>query len=595
MARNRYFEDEQLKEKFSGKMLFRLLSYIKPYRKIFVVTAVFMLLVSAVTMLPPYFNSVIIDRIIGTERVPNYIGLTIGIICVWAAVIICEIVFNLIRTRVMSKTAYSVVRDLRRDMFGHLQRLSFDYYDSRPAGKILVRVTSYVDELANILTNTVIGIVVDGVKTLAILGFLYVLDYRFALVITVCIIPLGLSMLILRTAIHKRFRNHRNKVSNRTAYLAENINGLAVTRAFNRSDAHCRTYNELNENCNRSWRGVIRVNELFFPSTDFFWYLGQVMLYASAFFLIVNYGTESVSAGKLVAFVGYLTMFSAPLNNMSAYVQQLSVASSNLERIFELMDTPVSIDDRPDAYELPPITGEVIYKNVTFGYEKGVTILEDFNLEVPAGKTIALVGPTGGGKTTVINLLSRFYNLNSGSIFIDGHDISRVKLHSLRRQVGVMLQDSFLFGGTVMDNIRYARPDATDEECITAAKRAYCHDFIQKFPDGYNHVFGEKGAGLSGGQIQLLSFARTILCDPKILILDEATSAIDTETELKIQQIMDQILKGRTSFIIAHRLSTIRKADCILYITDKGIAEAGTHAQLMAKKGLYYQLNMHKL
>lgn len=595
MARNRYFEDEQLVEKFSGKMLLRLLSYTKPYARAFVTTGIFMLIISVITMLPPYFNSIIIDKIIGENRVPEYVELAIGIMCVWAAVIVCEIVFNLIRSRVMSRTAFSVVRDLRRDMFSHLQRLSFDYYDTRPAGKVLVRVTSYVDELANILSNTVIGVVVDSIKTIVILGFLYALDYRFALVITICIIPLGLSMLILRTFIHKRYQAHRNKASNRTAYIAENINGLAVTRAFNRTDSHCATYDDLNAQCNKSWRRVIRINEMFFPCVDFFWYLGQAMLYAAAFFFIVNYGTESVSAGKLVAFVGYLAMFSAPLNNMSAYVQQLSVASSNLERVFELMDTPVSIADREGAYDLPPIVGNVTYNNVTFGYEKGVNILENFNLDVPAGKTIALVGPTGAGKTTVVNLLSRFYDIKGGNILIDGHDISGVKLYSLRRQVGVMMQDSFLFSGTVMENIRYARPDATDEECIEASKQAHCHEFIMKFPEGYNHVFGEKGAGLSGGQIQLLSFARTILCDPKILILDEATSAIDTETELQIQQIMGGLLKGRTSFIIAHRLSTIRKADCILYIADKGIAEAGTHTQLMAKKGLYYKLNMHKL
>lgn len=595
MARNRYFEDEKIESKFNGKMILRVLSYIKPYRKTFILITIFMIVMGAVALLPSYFNRIIIDKILDVSgRTPQYVILAVVILIAWALIIISDILFNLIKTRVMTRNSYRIVRDLRGELFGHLQKLSLDYFDSRPAGKILVRVTSYIDELANILSGTVIGFITDSVKTLLILCFLYILDYRFALVVTVCIIPLGFVLTFLRSKIHLRYRNFRNKASNRTAYVAENINGIQVTKAFNRTEINCNIYKDLNDQCNKGWINVTKFNELFFPAMDFFWNLGQVSIYILAYLIILNNGNQSISPGLLIAFVGYLGMFSGPLNNISAYVQQLSVASSNLERIFETLDTPPSITDHEDAYDLPPIKGDVKFENITFAYEKGNNILENFNLDVPAGKTIALVGPTGAGKTTVVNLLSRFYEATDGRVSIDGHNINDVKLYSLRSQVSVMMQDSFIFSGTVMENIRYARPEATDEECVKAAKMAYCDEFIRAFPDGYNHVFSEKGAGLSGGEIQLLSFARTILCDPKILILDEATSSVDTETETKIQEVLERILEGRTSFIIAHRLSTIRKADCILYISNKGILEAGTHEELMQKRGAYYQLQTKK-
>ena len=591
MARNRYFEDEALEAKFNGKMILRVLSYIKPYKKTFITVTVFMIILGAIALLPSYFNRIIIDKILDVKgRVPHYVTLAIVILIAWALVAVSDILFNLVKTRALTKNSYKIVRDLRGELFRHLQKLSFDYFDSRPAGKILVRVTNYIDELANILSGAVIGFVTDSIKTILILGFLYVLDYRFALIVTASMVPLGFSLVFLRSKIHLRWRHMRNKSSNRTAYIAENINGIAVTKAFNRIDANCQIYDELNAICNKSWARVIRLNELFFPVMDAFWNIGQMGIYVAAYLIAVNFGAQTISAGLLVSFVGFMGLFFQPLNNISNYVQQLSVASSNLERIFETMDTPPSITDREGAYDLPPVQGHVKFENVSFAYEKGNNILENFNLEVPPGKTVALVGPTGAGKTTIVNLLSRFYESTSGRILIDGHDINNVKLYSLRSQVSVMMQDSFVFSGTIMDNIRYARPDATDEECIKAAKAASLHEYIMQYPDGYNHVLSEKGAGLSGGEIQLLSFARTILCDPKILVLDEATSSVDTQTEIKIQQVLGKILKNRTSFIIAHRLSTIRKADCILYIGNKGILEAGTHEELMAKKGAYYQL-----
>ena len=591
MARNRYFEDEHLESKFNGKMILRILSYVKPYKKAFILITVFMLIMGAIALLPSYFNKVIIDKILDeANRAPQYVVLAIVILIAWALVVISDILFNLIKSRVMTKNAYRIVRDLRGELFTHLQKLSFDYFDSRPAGKILVRVTSYIDELANILSGTVVGFITDSVKTVLILCFLFVLDYRFAAIVTVCIIPLGFVLTFLRSKIHVRYRNFRNKASNRTAYVAENINGIQVTKAFNRTEINCNIYKDLNDQCNKGWINVIRLNEMFFPAMDFFWNLGQMSIYVVAYFIILHFGTDSVSPGLLIAFVGYLGMFSGPLNNISNYIQQLSVASSNLERIFETLDTPPSITDHEDAYDLPSIKGDVKFDNVTFAYEKGNNILENFNLEVPSGKSIALVGPTGAGKTTVVNLLSRFYEATDGRVMIDGHNINDVKLYSLRSQVGVMMQDSFIFSGTVMENIRYGRLDAADEEVIRAAKAAHAHPFIKTLPHGYNMEINEEAGNISQGQKQLLTIARAILADPKILILDEATSSVDTRTEVLIQKAMENLMKDRTSFIIAHRLSTIRGADMILVMKDGDIVEHGNHEELLAVGGFYASL-----
>jgi ATP-binding cassette subfamily B protein len=401
---------------------------------------------------------------------------------------------------------------------------------------------------------------------------------------------------------HKKAIVYRNKVSNRTAYIAENINGTFVTKAFNRADINCQLYGELNRNVVKTWSGFIRFNELLWPAMDFFYSIALCAVYFIVLYLclavpfpdsgVVTY-LNGISIGVMGGFIGYLGMFVGPLNNIANMVQHISVATSNIERILELRDTPPSVTDRADSADLPSIEGSVRFDHVDFAYEKGHNVLEDLCLDVPAGKCIALVGPTGAGKSTIVNLLSRFYEPTSGTVSIDGHDVCAVSLHSLRSQVGVMMQDSFIFSGTIMENIRFGRPDATDAECIAAARTVFADEFIEKLPNGFYQKTAEQGAGLSTGERQLLSFARTVLSDPKILILDEATSSVDSETETKIQAALDVLLQGRTSFIIAHRLSTIKKADCILYISDKKILEAGTHEQLMAEKGYYYKLAKH--
>lgn len=593
MARNRYFEDEALEYKFDSSSLKKTLRFIKPHRKLLIGMITVMLVMCFVALVPPLLNRYIIDYVISKEGFAglDYIQAAVILITAWAAIGVTDVVYTFFRTYYMSKTGHGIVAELRRDSFVRLQRLAFDYFDNRPAGKILVRMTNYLNELADIFSTAVVNIIVETGKIILILVWLYVLDYRLAAVVTASVVPMGVIIFFLRRALTKRHRAMRNKVSNRTAYIAENIQGNLITRSFNRVDMNVGIYDDLNAQCNRSWVRVIRLNELMWPTMDGFFYLGLLAVYGvTLFFAMQAAGLGGLTLGKLISFVTYMGMFSAPLNNIANVTQQLTAATTNLERVFEMTETPPSIYDKEDAVTLPAVEGHVTFEQVDFAYEKDRNILENFNLDVPSGKMIALVGPTGAGKTTVVNLLSRFYDVTGGRVLIDGYDVRDVSLHSLRTQIGVMMQDSFVFSGTILENIRYARPDATAEECIAAAKAVHADTFIEKLPNGYNTPTREMGAGLSAGERQLLSFARVLLTDPRILILDEATSSIDTETEELIRKALDTVLKGRTSFVIAHRLSTIRKADCILFIADKGIAEAGTHEQLMAKKGRYYQL-----
>ena len=593
MARNRYFEDETLQYKFDKGALKKTLRFIKPHRKLLIGMISVMLVMCFVALVPPLLNRYIIDYVISKEGLAgmDWVQTAILLISAWAAIGLTDVVYTFFRTYYMSRTGHGIVAELRRDSFVRMQKLAFDYFDNRPAGKILVRMTNYLNELADIFSTAVVNIIVESTKIILILVWLYVLDYRLAAVVTCSVVPMGVIIFFLRRALTKRHRIHRNKVSNRTAYIAENIQGNQITRAFNRSARNTEIYDGLNIEGNRSWTNVVHLNEFMWPTMDGFFYLGLMAVYGVTLFLAMRgMGMGGLTVGKLISFVTYMGMFSAPLNNIANVTQQLTAATTNLERVFEMTETPPSIYDKEGAVTLPEVEGHVTFDAVDFAYEPGVNILENFNLDVPAGKMIALVGPTGAGKTTVVNLLSRFYEVTGGAVRIDGYDVRDVSLHSLRTQIGVMMQDSFVFSGTILENIRYARPEATAEECIAAAKAVYANEFIEKLPQGYNTPTREMGAGLSAGERQLLSFARVMLTDPRILILDEATSSIDTETEERIRRALDTVLKGRTSFVIAHRLSTIRKADCILYIADKGIAEAGTHAELMEKHGRYYDL-----
>lgn len=593
MARNRYYEDEKTVYKFSGKSVKKALKFCVPYRKIIITMTVMMLVMSFVSLLPTMINSYIVDYVIGKKGAFGLDWLTLAAVLVgaYALAVIGNAVFSYFRTLYMTKAGHAIVRDMRYSAFTRLQKLAFDYYDSRPSGKILVRVTSYLDELAGVFSNSVMMLVVDLAKIIIIAAWLFIIDYRLATIVLVVTVPMAVCILLIRKTLSRRRRAYRNKRSNRTAYIAENIQGNTVTKLFNRVDKNVGIEKGLNAEVLGRWNSITHVNELHFPIMEGFSYIGLGLVYAVVIYMVTSgLGLGTLTMGKLISFISYMGMLSFPLNDMANILQQITMATSNLESVFEVIETEPTVCDKEGAEELPPIEGDVSFRDVTFGYEPSHPVLDHVSFDVPKGKTVALVGPTGAGKTTVVSLISRFYDVGAGTITIDGHDISRVTLYSLRRQVGVMMQDSFIFSGTIIDNIRYARPEATDEQCIAAAKLVSADEFIRKLPDGYYTKTSEQGGGLSTGERQLISFARVVLTDPKILILDEATSSIDTHTEESIRKALDVILADRTSFVIAHRLSTIRKADCIFYIADKGIAEAGTHAELMEKKGKYYAL-----
>lgn len=593
MARNRYYEDEKTVYKFSGKSVKKALKFCVPYRKIIITMTVMMLVMSFVSLLPTMINSYIVDYVIGKKGAFGLDWLTLAAVLVgaYALAVIGNAVFSYFRTLYMTKAGHAIVRDMRYSAFTRLQKLAFDYYDSRPSGKILVRVTSYLDELAGVFSNSVMMLVVDFAKIIIIAAWLFIIDYRLATIVLVVTVPMAVCILLIRKTLSRRRRAYRNKRSNRTAYIAENIQGNTVTKLFNRVDKNVGIEKGLNAEVLGRWNSITHVNELHFPIMEGFSYIGLGLVYAVVIYMVTSgLGLGTLTMGKLISFISYMGMLSFPLNDMANILQQITMATSNLESVFEVIETEPTVCDKEGAEELPTIEGDVSFRDVTFGYEPSHPVLDHVSFDVPKGKTVALVGPTGAGKTTVVSLISRFYDVGAGTITIDGHDISRVTLYSLRRQVGVMMQDSFIFSGTIIDNIRYARPEATDEQCIAAAKLVSADEFIRKLSDGYYTKTSEQGGGLSTGERQLISFARVVLTDPKILILDEATSSIDTHTEENIRKALDVILAGRTSFVIAHRLSTIRKADCIFYIADKGIAEAGTHAELMEKKGKYYAL-----
>ena len=585
--RNTYFQDEVVKEeKIDVKNLRRLLKYVVPHKKMFCIVLALMLVAVASSRISPLILKVIIYQAF-PNRDHAQLALALGGIAVCGLI---EIFITYFQQKKMGRMGHGLIADIRRDIFYKLQTLPFDYFDNRPAGKIAVRVTDYIGELADFFTNYLMNFILNIVRIVVVTVFMLVQSWMLTLVVYSAVIPLTAGVIFIRYLIRKLFRHHRAKVSNRAAFIVESIMGENIIQNYNRTKYNEQIYHDLQQDSAKTWMKIVRRNELNTPVVETFWNYGTVMLYAVAF-LAIPLGYFTDGPGTVIVFSSYMTLFFGPLVQLSVIIQNLAQVSANLERIFETIDTPAGIEDKPDSVELKNVKGKIDYNDVTFSYEEGINILEHFDLHVTPGERIALVGPTGAGKTTVINLLTRFYDVKAGSVTIDGTDVRDIKLRSLRKEVGVLMQDPFIFKGTVLENIRYGRPDATDEECIAAAKAIFADKCIERLPGGYNEELAERGEGLSAGEKQLISFARIIVKNPSVIILDEATSSISSDMEKLIQSALEVILKGRTSFIVAHRLSTIRNSDRILFIANKGIAEEGSHDQLMAKKGLYYNLN----
>lgn len=583
MARNKFDIDEDLESPFDIRHFRRALVYIKRQQKPMIVAFVLSALSAGIALSAPLIMQHVVD-----VTIPAKAALPLAL---WSmlmlATIVVSVILATIRSRIMTSVGQDIIFDIRTDLFKHLQELPFKYYDDRPQGKILIRVVNYVNSVSDVLSNGIINFILEIVNLIFIAAFMFAVDVRLSLVILAGLpVFLGI-MLMIKTRQRRAWQAVSNKSSNLNAYLQESISGIRVTQIFSREQRNEGIFTRLAENFRKEWMRALRYNTLIPFTVDNL----STLVTASIFLVgLLALNPADVTFGVILAMSSYAARFWQPILNLSNLYNSFINAVAYLERIFETLDEPVTVSDVPDAKPLPPVQGDVTFDDVTFAYDPGINILENLSFDVKAGESIALVGPTGAGKTTVVNLISRFYNLTGGQIAVDGHDISQVTLESLRSQMGIMLQDSFIFSGTILDNIRYGKLDATEDEIIAAAKTVCADEFIKEFEQGYMTEVNERGSKLSQGQRQQISFARTLLADPRILILDEATSSIDAKTERLLQQGLNELLKGRTSFIIAHRLSTVKNCDRIMYVSNKGIAEYGTHDELMAKRGLYYRL-----
>ena len=589
MARNRYDVDESLEAPFDITHFKRSFKYVKKHLKRMAFVLFLTMISIVLSLMTPKISAYMLDDCIPNKKVKLLVILGI---CLMVFTII-NILFTKVRSRIMAKVSQEIVYDIRTDVFEHLQRLPFSYYDDRPQGKILVRVVEYVNSVSNMLSNGIISMITQVFSLIFIVIFMFTANVTMSLVIILGLPVLIVVFFTLKPAQRRAWQQSSNKNSNLNAYLQESINGMRVTQIFTREDENLEIFSKLSTMRCRAWKRAVLLSHLTWFFVDNIGQFFTSALYVVGLLLVAP--TSSVGVGLLMEMANYSSRFWQPINALATLYADILNVVAYLERIFQTLDEPVVIGNAPDAVELPEIKGAVEFKNVVFGYEPGKIVLNNVNFTVEPVQSIALVGPTGAGKSTVVNLISRFYDVNSGQVLIDGYDVSKVTLHSLRSQMGIMLQDSFIFSGTIADNVRYGRLDATMEEIAAACKVVHADEFINEMSEKFYTEVKERGGRLSQGQKQLLSFARTIISDPKILILDEATSAIDTKTEQYVQEGINHLLKGRTSFIIAHRLSTIKSCDKIMYIANQNIMECGSHEELMAKKGEYYKLYTSQL
>jgi ATP-binding cassette, subfamily B, multidrug efflux pump len=582
MARNKFDVDEELTAKFNFNHLKRLLCYVMVYkRKVFL--AVFsMLLATAAGLVGPYLIKIALDTMIPTGDTGGIIRLSL----IYLATLVIIAIALKYKIKTMNQIGQNIIFNIRKDIFTHLQKLPFHYYDSRPHGKILVRVVNYVNSLSDLLSNGIINMITELFSLVVIVIFMFSINVRLTLISLASLPLLAIAIFLIKNAQRKAWQKVSSKNSNMNAYVHESICGMKITQSFAREEESLNIFKSLSNEYREAWLKAVGIQFLLWPATE-----NISVLTVSAIYVIgIAQVGAGVTVGVLIAFISYVWRFWQPITNLGNFYNSIVTAMAYLERIFETMDEKITVHDMPGAKEMPEIKGKVEFKNVDFGYEPSKLILKNMSFAVEPGECIAIVGTTGCGKSTIVNLISRFYDIQRGQVLIDGIDIKEVTLNSLRRQMGIMLQESFIFSGTIMDNIRYGRLDATDEEVIEAAKAVKANDFIMEMKDGYNTEVNERGTRLSVGQRQLICFARTLLANPKIVVLDEATSSIDTKTEIALQKGLEHLLKGRTSFMIAHRLSTIKNADRIMFIDKGEIIEAGSHEELMKKKGMYYEL-----
>lgn len=583
MARNRYFEDEEIQE-ISGKTLRRILSYLKPYKWL-VFLSIGLILVTAVAS---QIGPVLVRRAVDVHMPAGDLLGIVRVSAIFAALIIGSAYALRHRLKIMVHLGNVVIEELRKEVFSHVDRLSFKFFDDRPAGKIIHRIMVYVDRLQQLIKHGVVNIVADVFRLIIIVAFMVAISPRLTLVALSVTPFLALFVFYVKSRIRDRWDTYQAKSSNLNAYAHESFIGIKVTQSFVREERNSEIMREQLAENYRSWMRAVNLSNLLFPAVLMFNTASIALVYWFGFRYL---GDGVTTLGTLIAFSYYIWMITEPIVNLSTFYNEVLVSLAAAERVFDYLDTPATVVNHDGAYELPQIQGSVEFRDVHFGYDPDRKVFSGVSFSVDPGQTIALVGETGAGKSTIINLLTRFYDIQSGEILVDGHNIQQVTLESLRRQVGVMMQDSFVFSGTVADNIRYGKLDATRDEIEAAARAVHAHEFIVELDGGYDAQIFEGGSNLSIGQRQLLAFARTLLYDPRILILDEATASIDTHTERLLQQAIARLLSDRTSFVVAHRLSTIRNADRILVIDKGRIIESGSHEELLEAGGKYEQLH----
>ena len=582
--RNRYDADEYLDEKVSLFNVKRVLGYLIKAQGHLKLSLIFSILASITGLVGPLFVKRALD-----EAVPNKdIRLLLLMGAYLTASIIISVALTTIRNVLVARAGAGIIHDIRHDLFSHLQKLSFNFFDSRPHGKIFVRVVPYVNSVSDALSNGIINFVIEVLNIFFIIFFMYQVDPHLATVTVLGLPLLAIFIWTIKPAQRRAWQAVSNKNSNLNAYIQESIDGVRVTQAFDRQEKNIGIMNNLSDERNSVWMKAIYISNTVWFSTESI----SQLVFSFVYIMGIYWMNPMASFGMLLVMGNYSWRFWQPIINLANIYNTFITAMAYLDRIFDTIAEPVTIQDIPNAVEFPFMRGHVDFKNVSFSYDGSRKVLNNINFNAHPGMSIAIVGPTGAGKTTIVNLLSRFYNIEEGQVLIDSQDIMKVTLNSLRSQMGIMLQDNFLFTGTIADNIRYGKLDATDEEVRAAAQIIGAHHFIEKLPQGYDTPITERGGGISQGERQLLAFSRTLISNPRILILDEATSSIDTGTEQLVQDGIRTLMKGRTSFIIAHRLSTIRNCTKIMFISDGQIIESGTHEELMEMKGRYYELCM---
>jgi ATP-binding cassette subfamily B multidrug efflux pump len=583
MPINNFRDDELSQKTIKTKIIIRLASYLQPYRRQVLLTLLLMLTAIGIELLNPYFMKLAIDRYIKNRNLHGLLLLGLGAAAINLAALYC----SRQRIRIMAGVTNQILLTIRQELYAHIQKLPFCFFDSRPVGKILARIIGDVNSLNDLFSNSITNLIPDLAMMIAVVVIMVSMHARLALVALLSLPLLLVFLCAIQIISHQRWRIHRKKTSNLNAFTHENFSGIRVVQSFTAETKTRAIYRELLREHRQSFLRAVRLNDLFWPAVELSWGIGTIAVFWYGVQLL---HTGSITIGLLVAFSGYTSMFWNPVMNISNFYNTLISNLSGAERIFEIMAIAPAITNALNAQTLPKLQGEVVFDKVSFGYEPGQVVLDEISFTVKPGETIALVGPTGVGKTSIINLICRFYDINQGAILLDGHDIKQVTLESLRSQLGIVLQDTFLFSGSISDNIRYGRLDATDAEIEAAAQAVHADTFIRQLENGYDTMVNERGSRLSFGQRQQIAFARALLANPRILILDEATAGIDTQTEQLIQRGLERLLTGRTAFVIAHRLSTIRNADRIMVIDAGKIRECGSHEELLRQQGLYYQL-----